>query len=166
MNNVETIIKTINKQTNKARTETDKCNCRNKSTCPLPGRCTVKEVVYQATIKTEEETKQYIGITANTFKTRYTQHKASFTHQQKRHQTALSTYIWKLKDTDTPHEIKWEIIKAAKPYTTTANKCNLCLSEKYHIITANKETSLNSRNELFAKCPHKRKHLLSELKWK
>ena len=40
--------------------------------------------------------------------------------------------------------------------------CNLCLWEKYYIITANKDSTLNSRTELVSTCRHKRKFLLSE----
>ena len=60
------------------------------------------------------------------------------------------------------YNITWEILKKAKPYSATTNKCNLYLFEKYHIITANKTTTLNSRNELFSKCRHKKHIILSE----
>ena len=106
--------------------------------------------------------KLYIGLTSTSFKTRYATHKASFTHQEKRYQTELSKHTWMLKDDGTPYKISWRIIRHAQPYSPRTNHCNLCLWEKYHIITAEKSTILNSRTELISTCRHKRKFLLSE----
>ena len=58
--------------------EQEKCNCIAKNECPLPGRCTVKNVVYEAKVQTQREVKTYVGLTSTTFKTRYNQHKNSF----------------------------------------------------------------------------------------
>ena len=114
------------------------------------------------TVTSNSNTKTYIGLTANSFKTRYNAHKSSFTHKDKRNSTELSKHIWQLKDNNTPYNITWKIIQHAQPYSTKTKRCNLCLSEKYHIITANKSTTLNSRSELIGTCRHRKKHLLSE----
>ena len=45
------------------------CNCRNKQECPLEGECLVSDVVYQATVKTQNAQEMYIGLTSNYFKT-------------------------------------------------------------------------------------------------
>ena len=71
--------------------------CSYKDDCPLPGKCTSQNIVYQATVKSPNEEKIYIGLTSTTFKTRFSSHKNSFIHPEKR-QTELSTHIWKLKD--------------------------------------------------------------------
>ena len=64
--NVATIISSHNKRL-LAEPNTaieDKCNCRKKETCPLLGKCQTKGVVYQATVKREEnqEEQTYVGI--------------------------------------------------------------------------------------------------------
>ena len=96
MNNIETIIKThnssiINKENNKTP---DTCNCRKKEECPLPGKCTIQNVIYEAKVTTENDEKRYIGLTATPFKTRYSSHKSSFNNRDKSNQTELSEHIW------------------------------------------------------------------------
>ena len=139
------------------------CNCWKKEDCPLPGKCTTSSVIYEAKVSTTDCDKTYIGLTANTFKTRFTAHKSSFMNRDKQSSTELSKYIWKLKDKHTPYQITWRILQQAQPYSPTTKRCNLCLWEKYHIIRANKENTLNSRSELISTCRHRRKFLLSEL---
>ena len=59
------------------------------SKCPLKGECLVKEVVYQATITTAENTEIYVGLTATEFKTRWRNHQMSFKHESKKNDTEL-----------------------------------------------------------------------------
>ena len=47
----------------------------------------------------------YIGLTENTFKTRYRNHTASFRHAKLRNSTELSKHIWTLKDNCIDHFI-------------------------------------------------------------
>ena len=167
MPNMNNIIKKHNNAilNRNTTTQTNLCNCRDKNTCPLDGKCLTPNVVYEATVTTNAENcevKKYIGMTGYPFKTRYHQHTASFRHSDKRHNTSLSKQIWKHKDEKTPYTLKWRILKQALPYSTSTDRCNLCNWEKYLIITANKAETLNARTELLAKCPHKRKFLLSE----
>ena len=59
--------------------------------------------IYQATVtrydNQQEET--YIGLTENTFKTRYNGHTSSFRNEEKKNSTTLSQYIWSLKEKKT-----------------------------------------------------------------
>ena len=71
--------------------------------------------------------------------------------------TCLSKYVWELKDKGTDHEIKWSILKRAKPYSGKPSRCNLCLAEKLCILTADKSVLLNKRSELITKCRHENK---------
>ena len=104
-----------------------------------------------------------IGLTANTFKTRFTAHKSSFTNRDKESNTEFSKYIWKLKDKQVPYQVTWRILQQAHPHSPTTERCNLCLWEKYHIIRANMENTLNTRSEFISTCRHSgRKFLLSE----
>ena len=104
----------------------------------------------------------YIGITLNKFKTRYNQHTSSFRLSHKSSATSLSEHIWKVKESNTDHTLTWKILEKAQSFTPTTGKCNLCITEKAYI--AYTHPSLNKRRELFSTCPHRRKHLLSNLK--
>jgi hypothetical protein len=61
---------------------------------PYVKNCPAKSVIYQATVKTSDKrpTQTYVGLTENDFKTRYTNHKASFNNYEKRISTELSKY--------------------------------------------------------------------------
>ena len=58
------------------------CNCRQKSSCPLDGKCLTKCVVYKATVTetTSNNQETYIGLTENEFKTRFNLHKSSISY--------------------------------------------------------------------------------------
>ena len=51
--------------------------------CPLQNKCMSKDIVYKATVITNntQDTKHYIGMTSNTFKERYRNHIKSFTQK-------------------------------------------------------------------------------------
>ena len=139
------------------------CNCRGgKETCPIEGECLARGVVYEASVTVEGggPAKRYIGSTATTFKERYTNHKASLKHESKQHHTELSKFTWQLKRTGTAHQVKWRILRRAKEYSINSKRCDLCLTEKLMIATANKATLLNKRSEIASKCRHRLKHQL------
>ena len=115
--------------------------------------CLKESVVYQATVTT-------VGLTKNSFKKKYTNHKASFSHPNKRHSTELSKHVWNLKDNNIDYTITWKILKQAAPYNPASNRCNLCLWEKYFIICQPDLASLNKRNEVITSCRHANKFLL------
>ena len=58
----------------------------------------------------------------------------------------------------------WSIAAKAKSYHPLAGKCGLCTKEKT-LIAANMDDNkcLNIRNELMAKCRHRRRWLLSSV---
>ncbi|XP_067940660.1 uncharacterized protein [Watersipora subatra] len=137
------------------------CNCRNRASCPMDGKCLTENAVYQATVTTNNGTEEtYVGLTQNTFKTRYTNHKASFNHTSKRNATELSKYIWRLKDSGLDYNIKWSILKTARPYSPITKRCELCIWEKYYIICKPQLATLNKRNEILSSCRHANKFLL------
>ena len=168
MPNVKQIIDGHNKITlNKAKQNTStnniekKCNCRKKEECPLRGESLIKEIVYQATVKTQESTETYIGLTANEFKTRWRNHKTSFNNEKKKNDTELSKYVWQLKDRKQKYDITWKIVARAKAYSNQTKRCNLCITEKHVIITKPYIASLNRRNELISTCRHRRRYILT-----
>ena len=84
--------------------EEDGCNCTSQD-CVLDKKCLTENVVYKGSVTTKEETKEYIGLTSNTFKQRYYQHNSSFNNPKKAHTTTLATYIWKLQNKNTPYNL-------------------------------------------------------------
>ena len=105
------------------------------------------------------ETQNYVGLTANTFKERYSGHLTNFNNEHSKG-TTLSTYIWKLKNESKIYNITWKILKHAKPFSPINGQCALCTAEKKFIIFKPELSSLNSRNELGAHCRHKEMKLL------
>ena len=165
MPNMANIISTHNKRIlHKPEENTDKsCSCpkKSKAECPLDGQCLIKNIVYKAVVTSDASpTKDYIGLTSTTFKERLGNHKRSFTNKSLVNASELSKHIWQLKQNGKSYNIKWSIIQQAAPYNPATKRCNLCLAEKYHIMTANKQRTLNKRSELVAKCRHKQKYKL------
>ena len=140
------------------------CNCREKNSCPLNGKCLQKGVVYQATVvqKHTNQKDTYIGITENEFKTRYNQHTSSLRLPHKKSTKTLSEHVWKLKNNNIEHCISWEIIENSHPYNTASKGCNLCTAEK--IFHFNGETHCKQKRDVFAQCPHRKKHLLENIR--
>ena len=86
--------------------QTRSCNCRKPEMCPLDGQCLTDNLVYKATVKADNRPEKiYIGMTENTFKTRFNGHKVSLKHKSHRNDTTLSKYIWELKDNGTNFNI-------------------------------------------------------------
>ena len=75
-------------------------------------------------------------------------------------ETALSKYVWELKDEGRPYEIKWNIARKAAPYKCGMRQCDVCLTEKMLIATADPETMLNNRAEIVSTCHHRAKFRL------
>ena len=160
--NMDGIIKAHNakillKEDGNTAKDVKTCNCRDKSTCPVGNKCLRSNIVYKATVEYEDKKEHYIGMTENTFKTRYTLHKSSLKHSKHRKQTELSNLIWSLKDNNKPYKLSWDIIDQAQPYKPGKRSCNLCLCEKYHILVH--PHLINRKSELLNKCPHRRKYL-------
>ena len=142
------------------------CNCRQPNDCPMAGNCLKPSVVYQAIVTTEDNrpAQSYVGLTENSFKTRFANHMSSFRDANKRLSTELSKHVWHLKDAGLDFNITWKILKQAAPFNPSSNRCNLCLREKYFIICRPDLASLNKRNELVTSCRHSNKFLLSKFK--
>ena len=93
-------------------------NCGWPPECLLKGECLASDTVYQATVMTEGEVRNYIGSTATTFKARFGNPKVSM-HDTKDCQTELSKYIWRLKQSGAEYEIDWKILEHAASYSST-----------------------------------------------
>ena len=151
------------------------CNCQGGvETCMLDGHCQTHSLVYKGELKydipnprtglIENKTKIYYGLTSTTFKTRYANHKTSFRLAAYRTNTTLSAHIWRLKDLSiNNYNLKFSIVKLAKPYSREAKSCELCLQEKTFILFSDHYETLNRRSEILYKCVHRAGHLLD--KW-
>ena len=81
-------------------------------------------------------------------------------NENQRKSTTLSDHVWKLKENNKDHSIKWKVISKASSYSKTTKICSLCLEEKYFIIRRPDMSSINKRQELGSFCRHRNKHLL------
>ena len=163
--NVKQIIQAHNKkvlsgqQTEKRTT----CNCRDKSKCPVPSQCCSPTVIYKATVNKNNTTAEYVGSTELDFKLRFNNHNKSFKHENYKSETTLSKYVWDNNLGPTPN-IKWEFLKKCNPTTPGRKICDLCISEKFFIITnIQNPKMINKRTDIGNKCPHKRKWMLEDL---
>ena len=135
------------------------CNCRDRTKCPVKNKCLTESVIYKASIESAE----YIGLTENEFKIRYTQHMSSFRNPLTKRSTTLAAHV--REHSLDSSKIKWEIIAQCHPYQAGQSTCNLCLSEKLHILkNINSPKSLNKRSDIGNKCTlHKKKHFLDRI---
>ena len=161
MDNVKSLISThnrkiLNKLNHKNNQEEKTCNCRDKDSCPLSGKCLQGNVVYKATITSQIETKEYIGSTGNQFKKRWYAHISDIKNENNKG-TELSRYIWSLKNNNTSYDLKWSIMHKIREMKNIGKICKTCNLEKIEIALANKKRILNKRQELFYTCPHFRK---------
>ena len=87
-------------------------NCRQLAHCPLDGNCLKSAVIYQAIVATEDNrpAETYVGLTENSFETRYSNHKSSFRDPNKRLSTELSKHIWHLKDAKIGFSLTWKVL--------------------------------------------------------
>ena len=95
MSNVKSIINKHNKAildlptNNSERT----CNCINGETYPFQQKCLTNNIMYKATIKSNQDNyhyKIYYGITQTKFKQRYANRIKSFRHEKHQSETELS----------------------------------------------------------------------------
>ena len=131
--------------------------------CPVNGTCLTESVIYSASVSTENSTKEYIGLSCNSFKSRYSGHVDSFRHRN-RGQTTLSSYLWDLDDKKTKFSLEWRIRKRATTYKPGASYCDLCITEKVAIMLADPKKSLNMRSEVLEMCRHRHQFKLGNMK--
>ncbi len=172
MPNIEMIIKNHNRKLTKIEKTTDEsCNCRNKNKCPLKGgNCRTESVIYEAAVNTNNETKTYIGLTANQIKKRISTHNTTINcnpenknYNQYVNSTELSKLIHTLKQNGSNYNLSWKILEKVSKPKQGKNTCRLCLKEALKILQAN-SNCINKRSELMGSCRHRNKFLL--INWK
>ena len=144
------------------------CNCQRsrKPDCPVPGKCTTNNVVYQAQVTELDSGNEefYTGCTKRPIKKRVQEHFGAINKISNEGQTTFSTHVRKLKQDNIPHQIKWSVRDRGPPYNPTTKSCRLCLLEKYYIMFEPEKATLNQRSEFFGHCWHKAPQLLVKQK--
>ena len=171
MRNMKTIVTNHNKKilNGKDETETTKCNCQQKASCPLKGNCLSTNTLYAGKISSNLQNyrcKEYVGLSAPPWKLRYGNHKLSFSKKEYA-KCEIAKEVWKIKDQGGEYGIDWNIIGHAPAYNQATKKCHLCTSEKLHIAEKmdDKNTNLlNKRDELISRCLHQNRYALSRYK--
>ena len=161
------IIKSHNKTiTSPPNRESLPCNCQDKTSFPLDGKCRNRDVVYKC--KTHPTNKVYIGLTSQEFKERHSRHLTSFRHEEYASETTLSKHHWEVKNqTNQNLSLQWSIIKSVPSYSNISKNCPLCLHEKFEILHYERPKELlNKRSEIISKCRHLNKYLLKDYKKK
>ena len=136
-----------------------KCSCPKKVQCPLDKKCLSKNIIYNATIFTEKEKNEYIGLCSTDFKSRLGVHKQSFKNKNN-NQTSLSKFIHKKKQEGKECRVEWKLIDRGKIFSPITGICQLCTKESYHIIFNENQNLLNSCNEIFSSCRHRKGALI------
>ena len=76
-----------------------------------------------------------LALTENPFKDRFKSHQNTFRDRDKFSSTELSKFIWDLKDKNIDNvEMDWSTVEKAPPLKNGSKRCELCLTEMYHII--------------------------------
>ena len=92
----------------------------------------------------------------------YANHLKSFRHERYKNETALSTYMWNMKQLGAEVNLNWSVIAKVPAHRPGDKFCQLCLAEKMAILKSAKDPRcLNKRGELFSKCRHRRRNLLA-----
>ena len=165
MTNMGNIIKKHNSKILSPLDGCKDCDCESENVCPVSGECRISNVIYQATITTEQnERHTYTGLSMNTFKERWTQHLSNFKVFSPIPKTTLSKKVWDLKRDNIVFNVTWKIKETSKPYTPMNKTCNLCTSEIFHILFNPQDGSLNLRTEIKGHCRHWIQHRLSNFK--
>ena len=155
--NMKNLIRQHNsKMLNETPTQQQKpCNCSCKESCPLKGNCQAQNIVYKATVATQENHLIYHETSECQFKLRVNNHNQSFKNRKSINKIELPKYIWQLNENHIAFHLEREVATYTSPYKCGIRSCNLCLTKKYFIIREDPLILLNKRTELISKCLHR-----------
>ena len=118
------------------------------------GNCRKANVIYEANIITDNDTKTYIGLSSNEIKKRIAGHYTTINckpenknYQQYTQATELSKTAHRLKSKNINFKVDWKIISSAAQARPGVDTCRLCLKEALLILQAN-DKCINRRTEL------------------
>ena len=104
------------------------CNCKNKAKYPLH---------------------RDKGITETSFKSRWYNHVNIFRNPKYRSSTEFSKLVWVLKENNIQYRIYWKILKERRSNQIRSRSCDLCLTEKLHIMNDPKRNNTKKKS-----CPN------------
>ena len=164
--NVRSIISSNNNKLLNPKQNNDtnlrECNCVPATSCPVNGKCLRSSLIYSCKVETNSGSKEYIGVTKNTFKERWNHHQHYHRHIGERTKTTLANHIWSLKERNVAFSEKWAIETHGQTYSPEIGYCNACAIEKYLIFKYFKTRNLSDRrSELCFKCRHAPAFLLA-----
>ena len=110
-------------------------------------------------IQNDQTKNAYTGLCSTEFKKRLGVHRHTI-RDEKVQQTSLSRFAWDLKRKNKNFEITWKILDRGEPFSPVSGRCELCLKEKFYILFRPESADINSRDEVFSACRHKRSKLL------
>ena len=91
---------------------------------------------------------------------RYSKHKGSIENPSPQNSTTLSTHFLKEQEAGKNPTISWKFLRTNIPtFNPVTGVCKLCICEKFTIVFKPEITTLNSRNEIFSACRHKKAEL-------
>ena len=166
MPNVKSIINKHNKTVLDPPTNNSErtCNCINRETCPLQQKCLTSNIMYKATITSNQDNyhhKIYYGITETNYKQRHANHIKSFRHEKNQSETELSNELWSIKNNSYTPNIVWEKLHKHQPYNPNTKRCSLCFNERLEIARYTGHNLLNKLSEIIHKCRHRNKFALA-----
>ena len=94
---------------------------------------------------TVTSTMNYFGLSETDFKIRYYNNTHSFRNRSKCNATELSKFVWECKDAGSTPSILWKSVCHAPSHKKRYYHCNLCLAEKFAILAADPNTTLNKK---------------------
>ena len=144
------------------------CSCmsnvsRNLASCPLDGKCLTKNIVYKAVVSTITGSHTYYG-SCDDFKFHNNNHTKAFRHQHCKNNTELSKHIWDPKNAGILYNFTRSIAAYASACRCGTRRCDLCITEMYITVRANKKNLLNKRTEIISKCRNRNKFILKNIK--
>ena len=98
----------------------------------------------------------YNVLSGNTFQDRLYKYHNSFKYESNANSTELriiKTFLGNEKKRQKNPFMHWSVIDHAKPYKNVSKCCNLCVTEKHHILTS-PVNLIKKRSELVSKSRH------------
>ena len=111
-----------------------KCNYINKNTCPLKGNCLLKNILHIPTMKSGKKNYQprnYKGISENTLKKQYENHKRCLNIKKYKNDRKLSVEYWSLKAENSNPKVTWAVKNQFSAYNPQSKRYSLCLKRSW-----------------------------------
>ena len=90
----------------------------------------------------------YLGIVEGNWTQRFSNHRQSFKGKKHNNDTALSNYLWDLKENHNQiPKLTWSIVRFAPSYSNISKRCFLCFHEKLLILNYHNPVELLNKRQ-------------------